>query len=101
VILASVLWLSGLVAIAVSFIQLRKLKIQVVRLADSRCSDLMMVCEKIKAAHPNYAGSFLAPTYLPNGTHDEAARAAIWGFNGRLADFSEDLLKLVKSTGRD
>jgi hypothetical protein len=94
------LWACGLAAIIVSFGQLRKLKIQVVKLTDLRCSNLMMQCEKIKAAYPDYAGSLSSPTYLPTGNKDEGARAAIYGFNLRLSDFSADLLALVKNTAK-
>jgi hypothetical protein len=95
-VVAVLLWLSVLAAIIVSFMKLQRLRLQTVRLLDARCVDLIASCEAIKSTYPNYQGSLAAPTYLPNGSEHESARAAIHKFNGRLRDFSDDLQLVVR-----
>jgi hypothetical protein len=90
-VVAILLWLCVLAAIVVSFLKLQRLRLQIVRLLDARCVDLIASCDAIKSTYSNYQGSLAAPTYLPNGSDHELARAAIHKFNGRLRDFSDDL----------
>lgn len=98
-ILSTLMWGCGLAAIVVSFLQLRRLRIQIVRLLDSRCAELMASDQNIRNAHPSYQGSLASSNYLPTGTPDEMARAALHRFNGRLKDFLDDL-ELAKSIRR-
>jgi hypothetical protein len=90
-VVAIVLWGCVIAAIVVTFIQLQRLKKKIVRLLDSRCTDLMASCQAIKDTYPSYQGSLAAATYLPNANPDEVARAAIYRFNARLKDFADDL----------
>ena len=95
------LWLCTLTAIATSYFELRKLKRAFAQRVDERCSELLSICNNIKKTYPNYAGPLDAPTYLPTGNNHEAARAAIYRFNGLLAYLIDDLALIKTATRLD
>jgi hypothetical protein len=92
------LWLCTLAAVVVSYLELRKLKRNLVLRVDERCSELLGICNNLRTTHPNYGGPLDASTYLPTGSDHEGARASIYRFNGLLAFLIDDLVLIKTAT---